>query len=103
MDFAAELESHRMFISGELDEDLEYLCTKLGPNAITIGSDMCHNDNASNLLAHTQLMQRGDIREDYKRRMVDDNGRLAFDIPKDFRPTDKVPLEERKKVDLAVI
>jgi hypothetical protein len=35
--------------------------------------------------------------------VVDDNGRLAFDIPKDFRPTDKVTPEQKREVDLVVI
>jgi predicted TIM-barrel fold metal-dependent hydrolase len=103
LDFAAEMEAHRMFVSGELDEDLDYLAAKLGPNCIMIGTDMCHNDNGTNLRAHTQLMARTDIGEDIKRRMVDDNGRAAFAISKDFRPTDKLSAEERKKIALAVI
>lgn len=103
LDFAAEIEAHKMFISGELDEDLGYLCGKLGPNCIMIGTDMCHNDNGTNLQAHTQLMQRTDLSDELKRRLVDDNGRAAFDIPKDFRPTDKLSAEARRNVDLATI
>jgi hypothetical protein len=48
-------------------------------------------------------MQRTDIPEELRRRMVDDNGRAAFDIPKDFRPTDALTLEQRTQVDLGVI
>jgi predicted TIM-barrel fold metal-dependent hydrolase len=103
LNFQEEMESRRMFVSAEVDEDLNYLCTVLGPNCITIGSDMCHNDTGSDVLAHTAVMRRTDVPETIRRRVVDDNGRLAFDIPKDFRPSDKVTPEQRKAVDLAVI
>jgi predicted TIM-barrel fold metal-dependent hydrolase len=103
LSFAEEMESRRLFVSAEADEDIDYLCRKLGPNCIMIGSDMCHNDSGTDILAHTAVMRRTDVEEDFKRRVVDDNGRLAFDIPKDFRPTDKVTPEQKREVDLVVI
>jgi len=103
LNFAEEMESRRLFVSAEVDEDLTYLNNVLGPNCITIGSDMCHNDMGTDILAHTAVMRRTDVPEDFRRRMVDDNGRLAFGIPKDFRPTDAVTAAQRREVDLAVI
>lgn len=101
--FSEEMESRRMFISAEADEDLTYLSSKLGPNCIMIGSDMCHNDMGTDILAHTVVMRRTDVPEEIKRCVVDTNGRLAFAIPMDFRPTDKVTSEQRQQVDLAKI
>jgi predicted TIM-barrel fold metal-dependent hydrolase len=103
LDFAAEMESRRLFVSAEADEDLAYLCSVLGPNCITMGSDMGHNDSGTDILAHTAVMMRKDVPETIKRRVVDDNGRLAFDIPRDFRPTEKVAPTQRQEVDLATI
>jgi predicted TIM-barrel fold metal-dependent hydrolase len=103
LNYAEEMESRRLFVSAEADEDLSYLCSVLGPNCITIGSDMCHNDMGSDILAHTAVMRRSDVPEHIRRRVVDDNGRMAFDIPKDFRPTDTVTPAQRRDVDLAVI
>ena len=103
LNIAEEMESRRLFVSAEADEDLSYLTSVLGPNCITIGSDMCHNDMGTDILAHTAVMRRTDVPESIRRRVVDDNGRLAFDIPKDFRPTDTVTPEQRAAVDLAII
>ena len=103
MDFAQELESRRIFITAEADEDLGYLSSRLGPNCLMAGSDMCHNDMGSDILAHTAIMRRTDVPDDVKRRIVDINPRIAFNIPMDFRPTDSLTAEQRGQIDLAVI
>jgi len=103
LNFQEEIDSRRIFITADVDEDIDYLSGKLGPNCIMMGSDMCHNDSSSDILAHAAVMERTDVREDLKKRVVDTNGRIAFDIPMDFRPSDKVAAERRREVDLAVI
>jgi predicted TIM-barrel fold metal-dependent hydrolase len=103
LNYREEMESRRIFVSAEADEDLTYLSGLLGPNCLTLGSDMCHNDMGTDILAHTAVMRRTDVPEDIRRRVVDDNGRLAFAIPKDFTPTDKVSPAQRREVDLAII
>jgi predicted TIM-barrel fold metal-dependent hydrolase len=103
VDPEGEMRSRNMFVSVDADEDIPYLSSLIGDTQLMVGTDMCHNDNGSDPLAHTQVMERADISEDAKQRIVSDNARRAFAIPADFRPADKMPADERRTVDLAIL
>jgi predicted TIM-barrel fold metal-dependent hydrolase len=103
VDPAGEMRSRNMFVSVDADEDIPYLSSLIGDSQLMVGTDMCHNDNGSDPLAHTQVMERDDIAEDSKLRIVSENARRAFGIAADFRPADRMPAEERRAVDLAIL
>lgn len=98
-----EVKKRNLYISSETDEDINYLVSLIGEDNITLGTDMCHNDNGSDPLAHTVLMEREDLDPRIKRKVADTNGRRAFGIPDDFRPADKASDDEKRKTDLSVI
>jgi len=79
--------AENIYIACDADEDLPYLTARYGEEQFLVGSDFCHNDLGSNPLAHTQVMERTDLPERVRRRIVDTNGRKAFAIPEDFTPT----------------
>jgi predicted TIM-barrel fold metal-dependent hydrolase len=92
----AELMAERnMYISCDYDEDIPYLTRLMGEDHIVIGTDWCHNDSGSDPLAHTHLMNRADIPQSVARKIVDHNGRRAFGIPADFRPTETLKVREK--------
>lgn len=103
IDAAAEMQSRNMFVTCEADEDIPYITSVIGDRSLMVGTDMGHNDNGSDPLAHTVIMERTDIGKEVARRLVDENARCAFAIAKDFTPTAKVSEQERREVDLAVL
>jgi predicted TIM-barrel fold metal-dependent hydrolase len=100
---AEEMEARNLYVACETDEDLPYLTSMLGDRHIMCGTDMCHNDNGSDPLAHTVIAERTDIPPAVARRIVDTNGRNAFGIAEDFTPTARVSAATRREVDLAVL
>jgi hypothetical protein len=80
-----------------------YLTSLVGDRHLMVGTDMCHNDNGSDPLAHTVVMERADIPAHVARRLVDENARRAFAIPADFTPTARLTDVQRKAIDLAVL
>ncbi|MDE1154080.1 MAG: amidohydrolase family protein [Micavibrio sp.] len=103
MDPKEEMRKRNMFVAAETDEDIPYLVSILGEDNIMMGTDMCHNDNGSDPLAHTALMEREDIDIRVRRKIADTNGRRAFNIPDDFTPTANVTAEDIREVDLAIL
>jgi predicted TIM-barrel fold metal-dependent hydrolase len=103
VDPIGEMAARNMFVSIDADEDIPYLSSLIGDSQLMVGTDMCHNDNGSDPLAHTHVMERADIGEDAKLRIVSENARRAFAIPADFRPSDRMPAEVRRAVDLAIL
>jgi hypothetical protein len=92
----AEMMAERnMFISCDYDEDISYLVGLMGEGAMMLGTDWCHNDAGSDPLAHSRLLSRTDIPKAAAMKIVDDNGRKAFGIPADFRPTEKLKAKEK--------
>jgi hypothetical protein len=92
-----------MFVACEADDDLPYVISWAGDENLVIGSDLCHNDLGSDPMAHTRLKDRTDISREAGNRITDTNGRRAFNIPMDFRPTDKVTEAQRREIDLVTI
>jgi predicted TIM-barrel fold metal-dependent hydrolase len=103
VDPIGEMAARNMFVSIDADEDIPYLSSLIGDSQLMVGTDMCHNDNGSDPLAHTHVMERADIGEDAKLRIVSENARRAFAIPADFQPSDRMPAELRRAVDLAIL
>ena len=103
VDPAGEMAARNMFVSVDADEDIAYLSSLIGDSRLMVGTDMCHNDNGSDPLAHTHVMERTDIGEGTKLRIVSENARRAFAIPADFRPSEQMPADERRAIDLAVL
>jgi predicted TIM-barrel fold metal-dependent hydrolase len=102
-DLKGELEMRNIFVSCESDEDINYVASIIGDSQITVGTDFCHNDNGADPLAHSAILQRPDISEVLGKRVTDDNGRRAFNIPADFRPTERMPPVARPELELAVL
>jgi predicted TIM-barrel fold metal-dependent hydrolase len=103
LDPIAEMAVRNLYIAVEADEDIPYLTSLVGDRHLMVGTDMCHNDNGSDPLAHTVVMERTDITQDVARRLVDENARRAFAIPADFTPTARLTELERRAIDLAVL
>jgi predicted TIM-barrel fold metal-dependent hydrolase len=53
--------SSQLFVACQTDDDLPYVLKYSGDNALMIGSDYGHADNASELLALQKLKKKGDI------------------------------------------
>jgi predicted TIM-barrel fold metal-dependent hydrolase len=94
------MREHNMYVACERDDHLPYITSVIGDRQLMMGTDMCHNDMGSDPLAHTHLMERTDISQETARRITDTNGRAAFGIPADFKPTEKVTEAQRREVDL---
>jgi hypothetical protein len=103
LDIRAELEMRNVFVSCETDEDLPYIASVMGEDHITVGTDFCHNDNGSDPLAHTIIMERSDLAPAVARKFADTNGRRAFNIPADFTPSAKMTAEAKREVSLATL
>jgi len=103
LDIKAEMEMRNLFVSCETDEDLPYISSVIGEDNITVGTDFCHNDNGSDPLAHTVIMERPDLDKAVARKFVDTNGRRAFNIPTDFTPSAMMTAEARREVSLATL
>jgi len=103
IDAAAEMEARNMFVTVDADEDIPHLVSLIGERHIMIGTDMCHNDNGSDPLAHTVVMDRTDISPEVARLITDQNARRGFAIPMDFNPTAKLPAATKRELELAVL
>jgi len=93
----AQLEEKNIFIASWADEDIASLTALLGENVMTIGTDYGHNDHASQLTGHTAMLDRTDITHEVATKIVDTNGRRAFGIDPNFRPTDALRAEALKR------
>ncbi|MEY2926867.1 MAG: hypothetical protein RL367_1344 [Pseudomonadota bacterium] len=103
IDIKAEMAMRNIYVSCETDEDLPYVSSVMGDDHITVGTDFCHNDNGSDPLAHTIIMERTDLDPAVARKFVDTNGRKAFNIPTDFTPSAHVSAEAKREVSLATL
>jgi predicted TIM-barrel fold metal-dependent hydrolase len=103
LDPEAEVRKRNMYVSTETDEDIGYIVSLIGEDNITCGTDMCHNDNGSDPLAHTIIMERSDLDPRIARKIVDTNGRRAFGIPDDFRPADAADEGVKRATELAIL
>ncbi len=87
-----EIEQKNIFVACEVDEDIPYLSTWLGENAMCVGTDYGHNDVGSELAAHTAILARGDLRDAAARKLVDTNGRRLLGLPAAPAPTVRVDI-----------
>ena len=92
------LEAKNIFVACEADEHLDYLVGVVGENVLCIGTDYAHNDLGSELGAHTAILDRTDISETVKHKIVSTNGRRLLGMPADaeltaddFRRADSPP------------
>jgi predicted TIM-barrel fold metal-dependent hydrolase len=53
--------SRQLFVACQTDDDLPYVLKYAGDDALMIGSDYGHADNASELLALKRLKENGEI------------------------------------------
>jgi predicted TIM-barrel fold metal-dependent hydrolase len=98
-----EVKKRNLYVSADRDEDINYIVSLIGEDNVTLGTDMCHNDNGSDPLAHSLLMERDDLAPHLARKIVDTNGRRAFGIPDNFRPSDSASEDEKRKTDLTIL
>jgi len=94
LDVSAEMEAKNLFVAAFSTEDLPYLTRLVGPDHLIIGSDYGHNDPGTDPLAHTMVMSRSDLDPTSARKICDDNGRAAYNIPADFTPTGPIQVGE---------
>jgi predicted TIM-barrel fold metal-dependent hydrolase len=87
LDAAAEMRAHNLYVAGFRSEDLGYLASYVGEDSLIMGTDYCHNDTGTDPLAHTLIMENTDLDPVVARKICDDNGRAAYNIPADFTPT----------------
>ncbi len=98
LDVAGEMAAHNLWVAGFRSEDLGYLASYVGPDALIMGTDYCHNDAGTDPLAHMLIMANPDLDPIVARKICDDNGRAAYNIPADFTPAgitkapDKMPV-----------
>jgi predicted TIM-barrel fold metal-dependent hydrolase len=94
IDVAAEMEARNLYVAAFATEDLPYLTQYCGPDHLVVGTDYCHNDAGTDPLAHTFIMARTDLDAAQAKKICDDNGRAAFNIPRDFTPAGPVQVPE---------
>ena len=102
-DMKGEFEMRNIFVSCEADEDINYIAGIAGEGQITVATDFCHNDAGTDVMAHRVILGRADVDKALARRVVDGNGRRAFNIPAGLRPTDRVVKPARPELELAVL
>jgi uncharacterized protein len=94
IDAAADMEAHNLWVAAFSSEDLPYLTSYVGPDHLIIGTDYGHNEPGTDPLAHTLTMARSDLDTTLARKICDDNGRAAYNIPKDFTPAGPIKVPE---------
>jgi predicted TIM-barrel fold metal-dependent hydrolase len=98
IDVPAELDAHNLWVAAFSSDDLPYLTSYLGQDHLLIGTDYCHNDTGTDPLAHSTIMERPGLDPVAARKICDDNGRAAYNIPVDFTPSGPTPVPERSTV-----
>jgi predicted TIM-barrel fold metal-dependent hydrolase len=102
-DMKGEFEMRNIFVSCEADEDIDYVARLIGDGQITVATDFGHNDAGADPSAHSAILQRPDVDKKLARLVTDDNGRRAFNIPADFRPTENAAPVRSRELELATL
>lgn len=72
------LEDHRVYVTCQTDDDLEYILAYAGENNLVIGTDYGHADNASEIEALRKLRNQGKIGAQVIDKILGDNPRALY-------------------------
>jgi hypothetical protein len=67
--------------------------TRLGSENLVCGSDWAHLDIGADVTAHRQLYGQNDLDQSVRRRIVDTNARVLYNIDPAFRQSDTKDVE----------
>ncbi len=87
---ASLLEAKHLYVSCQMDDDLNYVSALTGNRNLVVGSDWGHLDRGSDPDAHGAIAARPDLAADFVTLLTDTNGRDLYDIDPAFRPSDAV-------------
>ena len=68
-----DLSSRGLFVACQVTEDLPYIIQTAGENSLLLGTDYSHADRAKDLIAHRELLARGDISNTAKQAIISEN------------------------------
>jgi predicted TIM-barrel fold metal-dependent hydrolase len=85
------LREQRVWVTVENEDDLAYVVQWAGEDHLLIGTDYGHTDPSSNLRALNQFVERTDISDTVKRKIIDDNARAYYGIQDDELPAAVAP------------
>jgi predicted TIM-barrel fold metal-dependent hydrolase len=78
--FDEMLREQRVWVTCENEDDLAYVIRWAGEDNLLIGTDYGHTDPSSNVRALTQFVERTDVSETVKRKIVNDNARAFYGL-----------------------
>jgi uncharacterized protein len=88
---AEMLREQRVWVTCENEDDLAYIVRCAGEDNLLIGTDYGHTDPSSNLRALNTFVERTDISDTVKRKIVNDNARAYYGIADAELPTPVPP------------
>jgi predicted TIM-barrel fold metal-dependent hydrolase len=74
------LHDHRVYVTCQTDDDLDYILGYSGENNLVIGTDYGHSDNASEIEALRKLKTEGKIAGRVIEKILDDNPRALYGL-----------------------
>ena len=74
------LQDHRVYVTCQTDDDLDYILGYSGENNLVIGTDYGHSDNASEIEALRKLKTEGRIAGRVIEKILDDNPRALYGL-----------------------
>jgi predicted TIM-barrel fold metal-dependent hydrolase len=74
------LEDHRVYVTCQTDDDLEYVLGYAGENNLVIGTDYGHSDNASEIEALRKLRTDGKISARVIDKILGDNACALYSL-----------------------
>jgi predicted TIM-barrel fold metal-dependent hydrolase len=80
--FDEMLREQRVWVTCENEDDLAYVVECAGEDNLVIGTDYGHTDPSSNIRALSTFVERTDVSDAVKKKIIDDNAR-AYDGIKD--------------------
>jgi predicted TIM-barrel fold metal-dependent hydrolase len=80
------LREQRVWVTCENEDDLAYVVQWAGEDNLLIGTDYGHTDPSSNVQALNMFVERTDLADSVKRKIVDTNARAYYGITDDELP-----------------
>ncbi len=74
------LQDHRVYVTCQTDDDLDYILGYSGENNLVVGTDYGHSDNASEIEALRKLKTEGKIAGRVIEKILDDNPRALYGL-----------------------
>jgi predicted TIM-barrel fold metal-dependent hydrolase len=72
------LRRNHIYVAVQTDDDLSYVLSYAGEDALVIGTDYGHNDTSSEILALQKLKEEGKVPARVVSKMLDDNARALY-------------------------